>query len=124
MRPKPLSERQEQIIDFVVDELSHGRAATRAEIGREFEISRQAAAEHVRVLERNGWLRCRGRSGIEPTEAAWNRQVQRSQERGARADLPRGVFSAGTARAAVRVQAALRGLAPAVQQLVLDHVVR
>lgn len=123
-RPQRLSERQEQVIDFICEEIACGRPPTRAEISREFQISRQAAAVHVREIERKGWLLRRGKSGLEPTDAAWNRQVQRSRERRARAELPRGVFTSGTARAAMMVQSALRGLESASQQLVLDLAVR
>lgn len=119
-----LSERQEQVIDYVCEVASEGRLPSAADIAREFEFSRQCAAVHVRALIRKGWLLRRSRLELTPTEKAWRRQVVRRQEKQARSSLPRGVLSGGLPSAVVRVQAALDGLDVTTQQLVFAWATR
>lgn len=121
---KPLSPCQAKVIDFICDEIARlGGRPTQTEIGDEFGISRQAATKHVDALVTKGYLLKSG-GRLEPTNAAWNRQLLRSQEKQARARLPRGALSGGTARAICAVRSVMRGLGQESQQLVLDFAAR
>lgn len=120
-----LSERQEQVIDFICEEMANRlRRPSQSEIAAELEISRQAAGGHVKALVAKGWLLRHGKRTLEPTDRAWTRQLIRSQERQARAHLPRGALARGTARAICSVRSAMRGLDQESQQMVLDFASR
>lgn len=113
-----LPDRQQQVIEFICQEIIdlHGMPS-QSDIAREFAITRQTAAGHVVALERKGWLRrTEGGQALEPTSRAWNKQYQQQQDHLARRSLPRGL----NARAVIAVGAALRGLALAEQQMVLE----
>lgn len=120
-----LSPRQEQVLDYFCEEMvARQRRPSQTEIAVELEISRQAANGHVKALIAKGWLLRHGKRMLEPTDRAWTRQLLRSQEKQARARLPPGALSRGTARAICAVRSAMRGLGQESQQMVLDFASR
>lgn len=120
-----LSERQELILDFICEEMSSRlRRPSQSEIAAEYGIRRQTVSDHIKALVAKGWLVRQGKRLLEPTDRAWTRQLLRSQEKQARARLPPGALSRGTARAICAVRSAMRGLDQPSQQLVIDFAAR
>lgn len=110
-----LSQRQAQILDFVVECLSLGTSPTHAEIADEFAISRQTATGHLDALVAKGWLRRSARHrSLEATDVAWRRALNAEEQQAGRKAGGVG------ARAAVAVRVAARGVAPDRRQALIE----
>lgn len=56
MRPRPMTNRQREIFEFVEDEILHGRPPTIREIGVQFGIGNKAVSDHLEALKKKGLI--------------------------------------------------------------------
>lgn len=117
---RALSQRQEQVLDFVVECLADPTigAPSHLEIAEEFSITRQVASEHVRALESKGFLkRGRGHRKLRATPAAWRRVVALEEQRtGRRA----GVAAGASPQVVFALRQLIRTVPKDQRQLVLE----